>query len=300
MRTSVVRRAWRSDRRAMIAAQPSRTAVRVALRRAAHQLLDRPVVFVDPIALPMVGRQVAAAMQSHPEKFETQLGARTLRAFLVARSRMAEDALAKAVEGGVRQYVVLGAGLDTFAYRNHTPGLRVFEVDHPATQEWKRTRLKESEIAEPDSLTFVPVDFERQSLRDELVRAGLDPARPTFFSWLGVTMYLTKPAVRATLTAVAELAKGGGGITFDYAVPVESLNFIQRAKYAVLANRVAAAGEPFQSFYDPDALKQQLLATGFTDVRDRGPDALNRKYFAGRTDDLAVDEMGHVLTAWSK
>ena len=83
-------------------------------------------------------------------------------------------------------------------------------------------------------------------------------------------------------------------------MPVESLNFIQRAKYAVLANRVAAAGEPFQSFYDPDALKQQLLATGFTDVRDRGPDALNRKYFAGRTDDLAVDEMGHVLTAWSK
>jgi methyltransferase (TIGR00027 family) len=284
----------------MRVAEPSRTAVRVALRRAAHQILDRPLVFADPIALPMVGRQVAAALEKNPEKFAAQLGATEVRAFLVARSRMAEDALAKAIAGGVRQYVVLGAGLDTFAYRQTVDGLRVFEVDHPATQAWKRSRLTESAIAEPASLTFVPVDFERQSLADELMRGGLDPGQPAFFSWLGVTPYLTKDAVWRTLQAVVTLCRGGGGITFDYVVPVESLNFLQRAKFAMLAGRVAEAGEPVQTFFDPDVLKQQLLALGFAEVRDRGPDALNRRYFANRTDDLAVSEMGHVLTAWSK
>lgn len=280
--------------------QPSRTAVRVALRRAAHQILDTPLVFEDPLALQMIGREVAAAMQKDPSRFETQLGSMTLRAFLVVRSRIAEDALAKAVAKGVRQYVVLGAGMDTYAYRQQVPGLRVFEVDQPATQEWKRMRLKEVGLAEPDSLTFVPIDFERQSLADELTRAGLDRTQPAFFSWLGVTPYLTKRAVWTTLEAVAALAGTGGGITFDYAVPVESLNFLQRAKFAVLAARVAKAGEPFQTFFDPAALKAKLLALGFAKVRDRDADALNEKYFADRTDGLSVGDMGHVLTAWSK
>lgn len=284
----------------MIAAQPSRTAVRVALRRAAHQILDSPLVFEDPIALQMIGREVADAMRKDPSRFEAQLGAATLRAFLVVRSRIAEDALAKAIANGVRQYVVLGAGMDTYAYRQSVPGLRVFEVDQPATQAWKRMRLKIVGLAEPPSLTFVPVDFEHQSLVDELERAGLDRAQPAFFSWLGVTPYLTKAAVWSTLGTVAALGHEGGGITFDYAVPVESLNFIQRAKFAVLAARVAKVGEPFQTFFDPDALKEKLLATGFAKVRDRGPDALNDKYFAGRVDGLSVGEMGHVLTAWCK
>lgn len=284
----------------MNAAQPSRTAVRVALRRAAHQILDRPLVFEDPIALQMIGREVAAAMQKDPSRFESQLGSSTLRAFLVVRSRIAEDALAKAIGQGVRQYVVLGAGMDTYAYRQQVPGLRVFEVDQPATQEWKRMRLKEVELAEPESLTFVPVDFERQSLVEELERAGVDRAQPTFFSWLGVTPYLTEAAVWTTLEAVAMFAKNGGGVTFDYAVPVASLNFLQRARFAVLAARVAKAGEPFQTFFDPDRLKAKLLALGFTTVRDRDAEALNDKYFANRADGLSVGDMGHVLTAWSK
>ena len=284
----------------MNAAQPSRTAVRVALRRAAHQILDTPLVFEDPLALQMIGREVAAALQKHPARFESQLGEPALRALLVVRSRIAEDALAKAIAHGVRQYVVLGAGMDTYAYRQAVPGLRVCEVDQPATQEWKRMRLKEVGLAEPESLTFVPVDFERQSLAEELERAGLDRARPTFFSWLGVTPYLTKAAVWSTLQSVAALAQNGGGITFDYAVPVESLNFFQRAKFAVLADRVAKAGEPFETFFDSDALKARLLELGFATVRDRGPDALNNKYFADRADGLSVGEMGHVLTAWCK
>ncbi len=280
--------------------QPSRTAVRVALRRAAHQILDRPLVFEDPLALRMIGREVAAALEQNPARFESQLGSATLRAFLAVRSRIAEDALAKAIANGVRQYVVLGAGMDTYAYRHAVPGLRVFEVDYPSTQDWKRMRLKESGLVEPDSLTFVPVDFEHQSLGDALAGAGLATGEPAFFSWLGVTPYLTKASVWATLTIVAGLVQAGGGITFDYAVPPASLNFFQRARFAVLAQRVASAGEPFQAFFEPGALKEKLIGLGFAEVRDRGPDALNRKYFANRTDGLAVGEMGHVVTAWSK
>lgn len=280
--------------------QPSRTAVRVALRRAAHQILDSPLVFDDPVALQMVGREVGEAMRKDPSRFETQLGASTLRAFLVVRSRIAEDALAAAFANGVRQYVVLGAGMDTFAYRQTMPGLRVFEVDQPSTQEWKRLRLREVGLAEPASLTFVPVDFERQQLDASLISAGFDATQPAYFSWLGVTPYLTSPAIWTTLGVIAALGKTGGGVTFDYAVPVESLNFIQRAKFAVLARRVAAAGEPFQTFFDPGDLRRRLIETGFVDVRDRGPDALNAKYFSNRSDGLSVGDMGHVLTAWSK
>jgi hypothetical protein len=142
----------------------SSTAHRVAVRRAAHQLLDNPKILEDPLALRIIGREAADELRSNPK--EHHLFARAFRAFMVARSRYAEDELAKAVAAGVGQYVVLGAGLDTFAYRNSHPGLKVFEVDHPATQAWKREQLEAAEIPLPSSLAFVPVDFERKSLED--------------------------------------------------------------------------------------------------------------------------------------
>jgi methyltransferase (TIGR00027 family) len=282
----------------MIAGQPSRTAVRAALRRAAHQVLDTPVVFEDPLALTMIGKEVAAALLKAPEKLESQAGAPALRAFLAVRARIAEAAIEKAHGRGVRQVVILGAGLDTFAYRNPYADVRVFEVDHPSTQEWKRLRLKDVGLAEPASVTFVPVDAEKPVLAESLVAAGLDPAAPAFCSWLGVTPYLATAAVWQTLEAVAALAAGGGGVTFDYVVPPAALNFFQRARFAVLAQRVSAAGEPFQTFFDPAGLHERLRAIGFDEVRDRGPADLNRKYFDGRADGLHVGGMGHVLTAW--
>src|SRR5580704_4643658 len=147
---------------------PSRTAQRVAMRRAAHQLLDNPIVFEDPLAVAI------AEGDPEPSADAPLPYSRALRAFLVVRSRYGEDQLARAVARGVRQYVVLGAGLDTFAYRNpfQSSGLHVFEVDHPATQAWKREQLRSAGIAVPQSLTFVPVDFERQVLPDELRQAG--------------------------------------------------------------------------------------------------------------------------------
>src|SRR5580658_9782865 len=183
-------------------ALPSKTALSVALRRAAHQLHDSPVVFADPIAVPILGSTYAEELRRTPLRLDRPFSI-ALRAFIVARSRCAEDHLFRFVGAGVRQYVLLGAGLDTFAYRNPFPELRVFEVDHPATQEWKRHLLGQSGIPIPQSLIFAPVDFERESLRAQLLAAGFDERIPTFFAWLGVVPYLTLDAFRATLGFIA-------------------------------------------------------------------------------------------------
>ena len=157
------------------------------MRRAAHQLFDNPKILDDPIALPILGEKAQEQVRLGRRKIYAR-GSRYVRAFMVVRSRLAEDELAAAVALGARQYVILGAGLDTFAYRNpYDAGrLRVFEVDHPATQKWKRERLGAGKIEIPPSVTFAPVDFEKQSLGDGLVAAGFDSRKATFFSWLGV------------------------------------------------------------------------------------------------------------------
>jgi methyltransferase (TIGR00027 family) len=275
----------------------SRTAFRVALRRAAHQILDDPRVLDDPIAVPILGMDeeliVAAAMRPSEGGYSTRL-----RAYFVARSRYAEDALATAVASGVDQYVVLGAGLDTFACRNPFPALRVFEIDHPATQAWKRERIAASGLTLPASATFVPVDFERQSLEDALAASSFDRARPAFFSWLGVVPYLTAEAITATLKFVGAGAMGTG-LALDYGQPAESAPFTERIALSVLARRVAAAGEPFRSSFTPDAIERLLRDAGFTTIEDVGMDVVNDRYFRGRTDGLCVaGKTGRLLSAW--
>src|ERR1700728_3759233 len=182
----------------------SRTAQRVAIRRAAHQLLDEPKVLDDPLALRIIGTEAAAALRSDPK--EDHVFARAFRAFMAARSRYAEDELARAVEVGFTQYVILGAGLDTFAYRNPHPGLRVFEIDHPATQAWKRGQLQAAAISIPPSLTFVPIDFEQQTLESGLNDCGFNRTTAAFFSWLGVTPYLTHRACMTTLSLIGRMS----------------------------------------------------------------------------------------------
>jgi methyltransferase (TIGR00027 family) len=281
----------------MIESRPSRTAERVAIRRAAHQLLDDPRVHDDPLAVAILGNAQAAAMRANPRRFEDGPVGRILRAFLSVRSRLAEDALAQAVAAGLRQYVVLGAGLDTFAYRNPYPALRVFEVDHPATQAWKRQRLAEAHIAVPEGVTFAAVDFVGEPLPSALRTAGLRSDEPSFFSWLGVTPYLEPANVLATLTAIAPFAANGGGVVFDYNVPTASLAPLPRATFEALAARVAAAGEPFRGFFEPWALVAAMGDMGFHGVRDLAPDDLNATFFSNRADGLRVGSAGHILTA---
>jgi methyltransferase (TIGR00027 family) len=271
--------------------------MRVALRRAAHQLLDDPRVFDDPMALRIIGPDEAATLRADAHAHDATPFDRALRAFLAARSRIAEDALAQAVDAGVRQYVVLGAGLDTFAYRNPYPGLVVFEVDFPATQEWKQACLEAARIAVPASLRFVPVDFERQSLSAELATAGLDAARPVWFSWLGVTPYLERAAVMATLRDLQRLAGPNGGVAFDYGLDRSAMTILQRAVFAGLEARVRRVGEPFRSAFVPAALVADLRAIGFNEVEDLDPEAINARYFAGRGDGLRVGTIGHMVVA---
>ncbi|MGD0570758.1 MAG: class I SAM-dependent methyltransferase [Candidatus Sulfotelmatobacter sp.] len=196
------------------------------------------------------------------------------------------------------QYVVLGAGLDTFAYRNPHSGLRVFEVDHPATQAWKRECLQAAAIAIPTSLTFVPIDFEQQTLADGLVRSGLNTDAPAFFSWLGVTPYLTREACMTTLAFVAKMPSGSG-VVFDFAVDHKLLNLGQRMALAALSKRVAAAGEPFQLFFDPKQLQEDLKNLGFHRTQLLQGKELNERYFGDRNDGLMVrGGLGHLMGAW--
>jgi len=278
--------------------RPSATAFRVAERRAVHQVLDRPLVLDDPIALRIIGPRAAAAIRAHPRRFDSGFG-RSLRLLLVVRSRCAEDALAAAVAAGVRQYVVLGAGLDTFACRNPYPPerLHVFEVDMPATQAWKRDLLARTKIEVPASLTFVPVDFETQTLSGELGTAGFRDDQPAFFSWLGVTMYLTRDAVLTTLGFVARRPPGSG-ITFDYMMPPNRLSWLRRIGFYLVARRVAKAGEPWKTWFEPDDLMGELKALGFTKFEELDGPALNRRFFGGRENHIGGMSTGRVMTAW--
>lgn len=274
----------------------SKTAHRVAVRRAAHQLLDQPRVLDDPLALRIIGAEAENELRSNPK--EDHAFSRAFRAFMAARSRFAEDELALAVAHGVRQYVVLGAGLDTFAYRNPHSGLRVFEVDHPATQAWKRERLEAAGIAIPTSLTFVPIDFERQTLADGLGQSGFNGNAAAFFSWLGVTPYLTREACLVTLSFIAKMPVGSG-VVFDFAVDPALLNLGQRMALKALSKRVAAVGEPFQLFFDPEKLQGEMKGMGFRRTEFLQGKELNARYFKDRKDGLLVrGSIGHLMAAW--
>lgn len=270
--------------------------MRVALRRAAHQLLDHPLVLDDPVALRIIGDERAAEMRVDPRAGESSRIDPYFRAFMAVRSRFAEDCLAAAVSRGIRQYVLLGAGLDTFAYRNAYPDLCVFEVDFPATQEWKRWRLAEGQIAIPDSLTFAPVDFEHQTLAEGLSAVGFDTTKPAQFSMLGVVPYLTLDAIDATWSFVAFCGLGSG-IVFDYSLPRAMMGFIQRRVYDAMAERVAAAGEPFKTSFAPDQLEQRMRGLGFTAFDDLSGDDVNERYFANRADGLRVGGSGRLMSA---
>jgi methyltransferase (TIGR00027 family) len=278
----------------MESGKASKTALGVAIRRAAHQLMDVPPVLDDPIAERLIGSGYRGKMGRASHRV-----GRDLRAFVAARSRYVEDQLAAFVERGGRQYVVLGAGLDTFAYRNPHGGLQVFEVDFPATQEWKLGRLDEAEIALPEGLRFVPLDFEDTTLDGGLEEAGFDRSAAAFFGWLGVVPYLTLEAFRATLGVIAQMP-AGSGVSFDYAVAPECLSAVGRKAFDALAGRVAAAGEPFQLFFRPEEMEGELRGAGFRHVEQVDSDGLNELYFKDRADGLKLSavKLGMLATVW--
>jgi methyltransferase (TIGR00027 family) len=275
-----------------------------AAHRAAHQILEEGRIFADPLAIPILGAdpETLIAMAEEPL-------APGLRFFIAARSALAEARLSEAVEGrGVRQLVVLGAGLDTFGCRNpFADRLTVFEVDHPATQAWKRGRLAAAGIEAPPSLVFAAVDSERDFLLDALAESGFEPDRRSFFTWLGTVPYLSAGAVRATLAAIGGLV-GGAELVFDYAEPAGARRGAGAEAHSALAERVAAAGEPFLSWFEPASLHAELRKCGFSELEDFTVRDLFARHFGAeavaaraRAGSALPDRGGHVLfaaTAW--
>jgi methyltransferase (TIGR00027 family) len=255
--------------------QASVTALGAAGHRAAHQILERGLVFTDPLALRILGQDAADAIALAKQRPER----RPLRLFIAMRSRFAEDSARRAIADGVRQILVMGAGLDTFAYRlEQTQDMRVFELDHPATQAEKRRRLTEAQISAPAHVSYVAHDFEGGSMTAALKAAGFDPDRGAFVLWLGVTPYLTEEAVLATLGELASWP-GGTEVVFDYANPPEAVDEPNaRNFHREMAERVAASGEPFRCYFDTPELHARARELGFAEIEDLDRSALVARY----------------------
>jgi methyltransferase (TIGR00027 family) len=265
------------------------TARGAAGHRAAHQTLENGSIFRDPFARRILGEEGCARADERAADPATA----PLRLFLAARSRFAEDAQAAAVARGLRQAVVLGAGFDTFALRNPYADFHVFEVDHPATQAWKREWLKEESIAIPAALTFVPVDFEREDLRERLPGCGFALNQPAFFMWLGVVPYLTRDAIFSVLQFAAQ--EDGSEIVFDYGEPWENRDPKERRRAEAFAARVASAGEPLVSTFEPGQLHAELRRLGFGDIEDLDAAAIAERYLPATT--VRTGSGAHLLRA---
>ena len=243
--------------------EPSRTALMIARQRAAHQVLDHGAILYDPFAMKILGEDEKDVLQfanGHP------LGS-IGRLITAARSRIAEDALARAVERGVRQIVILGAGLDTFALRNPHGArqIRIYEVDHPATQEWKRQRLAEAQIALPPWLIFVPGDFERDDVGEKLAAAGFEQSAFAFFTWLGVVPYLTEDAIGRTLDYMSSIQNSE--VVFDYMEP-EAFSEELRQLETERTEQLKKMDERSVSRFGPAGMAAMLRSHGFCDLED--------------------------------
>ncbi|HSD94757.1 MAG TPA: SAM-dependent methyltransferase [Syntrophales bacterium] len=293
----------------------SRTAIATAYFRAHHYAHASPKIFEDSLA----GALLSAREREAVEKFlleglakynpgmarsgadRTALVGYALRGLVVvlARARYTEDRLAEAMRDGVTQYVVIGAGLDTFALRRPDlqDRLRIIEIDHPATQASKQKRIREAGLTPPPHLHFAPADLEKESLAEVLSRTPYDPARPAFFSWLGVTMYLTGDAIRATLRSLRDSSAAGSQLVFDYIDRAAFAPGRQSPTFSRLIEIVRRVGEPMIFGFDPSALGAELASQGFRLLEDLGPEAQEALFFRNRTDGLRPTGSAHLARA---
>jgi methyltransferase (TIGR00027 family) len=264
------------------------------MHRAVHQTLEDGAIFADPYALQILddeARTNLPAMAADPAH-------RPMRLFIAARSRFSEEAMVACVARGVRQVVILGAGLDTFALRNPYAGVAVYEIDYPATQAWKRERLAQIGLALPPSLTFAPMDFERQSLGEGLSAAGFRADASAFFQWLGVTPYLTREAIVSTLDFVAGVA--GSEVVFEYAEPFENYPTAMRANLIAIAESAAARGEPWLSLFDAPEMAALMQARRFAKFEDVTRADLAARYYGDLGKGLQSIPGPHLVRAVSR
>ncbi len=290
----------------------------VAKYRAAHQILDNPKILEEPLALRIIGAEAESKLRLGLADFQKS-AQRAFRAEVMVRNRYAEDELARSVQRGVRQYVILGAGLDTFAYRNPFPGLRVFEVDHPVTQAWKRSCLEKAAIPIPPSTRYVSVDFEQQTLTDALRQAGFKNDQLTFVCFIGVIRYLSGEMLRSIVTSIVASMCAGSEIVFDVGPPPSLLQLLRgralagrtevifgsssapslsqklrKLAHGIFSDRGGTNG--FQpTYFDLDLLMRDLKRIGFADVQLFRPKEMNGLYCNARADGLRIASQMHLV-----
>lgn len=277
-------------------AAPENTAVRVALWRALHVQVDAaPHVLEDEVGLQLVAPE--NGWQRRPD-MDPQF-TRLFRASIVARARFIEDLVVEEAGHGVSQYVLLGAGLDTFAQRRPeiASSLKVFEVDQPSPQAWKRQRLINCGFSIPEWLRLVPVDFEAGgSWWEQLKNAGFDDGQSAVVASTGVSMYLTKDAIAATLRQVAALAPGST-LAMTFLLPLELMDPEVRPGFQMAEKGARANGTPFLSFFTPEEMLALAREAGFRDARHVSTGDLSQRYFAGRTDGLRLVSSEELVVA---
>lgn len=272
----------------------SETAEGAAAVRAAHHLFDRPIIFNDPYAECFLGprlKWVHTNFLAHRLIMRTLFRAlRPIEGQVLCRACFAEDSLEKAVARGVDQYVIIGAGFDSFGLRRSDlmDEITLFELDHPNTQHAKREGLAEFSAIERNNWHFLPIDFESQNLSDVLSASQLDRNRPTFFSWLGTVPYLSEDATFATLRTLIEFAGPTSELVFDYLTPKELLSLKEQKKMELLMKMAHKRGEPLTSFFHPETMVQKAQELGIKVLEHHSPDALNQRYFSNRSDNLVT------------
>jgi methyltransferase (TIGR00027 family) len=272
--------------------QRSQTAEVVATVRAGHLAFDDPPwVFEDPFAgdfiiSPFWRLLVKNRLINQLSRKLVYRGMEPFFSLFLRRARWTEELLDKAVAAGTGQYVILGAGLDSFSWRRKdlAAALKVYEVDHPATQEAKRKRLLKLKLETPENHEFAPCDFENEGMADALARSSFSPERPAFFSWMGTTPYLSREAVLQTIGAVAALAAPGSEVVFDYSVPDQFHDPVDRRLIQYWRRKVSSWGEPPISSFDPRTFSSEVDEFGFDLVDNLSPTELDDLYLAGRPD----------------
>ena len=291
----------------------SMTALGAAYRRAYHDAYDTPKVFEDHFAALFVSPDESTAIEdgfihiltrARPQLVvqgdRTATLANAIRTdtgtpLVLGRARYNEDLLETAIRNGVTQYVIVGAGFDTFALRR--PDLRdrvqVFEIDHPTTQDLKRQRLRDARLDTPVNVHYVQADFEIEGIADALVRLAYDPSQAAFFSWLGVISYLTRPAIGGTFRAIKRIAPRGSEIVFDYLTAMAFVPERQSPALKLRFDRARAVGEPYITGFEPSELSRFLKPLGYELVEDLGQPQQTERFFRNRTDGICPVEYWH-------
>jgi len=281
--------------------KPSQTAQFAAAHRAYHLMHDHPAILEDSAAGWLLGPPLNAILRVAPLRwlFWRPLLAkvRPISVFVVVRSRYTEDALEDSLREGCRQYVILGAGLDSWALRHNEPGVTVFELDHPATQQWKEARIRSRLGALPSHLVLIPIDFERESIADVLPSHGFDPGASAFVSWLGTICYLTHGAIEEALASLARVCAPGSRIAFDYFQPKSTMSPADLQLFKALDEGGTRRGEPMQTLLEADEMAELLLSAGFRVVEDLAASDIRQRYLAQRPDRLDIPSFARLCCA---